>query len=268
MNAFRPKLLCIRARNLTNSEVDLKQLAGQSSEKSLDEQRAYLAAQLRLALDDCHSLGLSDATRTILRVSEVVESGRFDASRLAGEARRANDALMDDIEKRKYLHVPPELCKYLDHEQLFGELVYRKFTAARADIKEAGNCLAVGCSTAAVFHLMRVAEHGLRAIAKKLRVVMTHKGQPHPVEYADWDKVITGIKNKLASLRTMSHGQARQNNLEFYSDLADQCDYMRDMWRNTISHTRRPFNVPEAQGVLQRVEGFMVKLATGVRKAR
>jgi hypothetical protein len=111
--------------------------------------------------------------------------------------------------------------------------------------------------TASVFHLMRAAEFGLRALARKLRVKITHKGKNCPIEYGDWEKVITEIKNKIASSRTLPAGSKRQAKLEFYSDAADHCVFMKDIWRNNVSHTRRTYSDPEALAVLSRVKGFM-----------
>jgi hypothetical protein len=181
---------------------------------------------------------------------------------------RAHDALLDDMDKRKYVYVDLAFVDYLDTQALYGPVVWKKFPRARRDITEAGNCLALGSSTAAVFHAMRVAEHGLRALAKKLGAKTKHTGAVQPIEYADWDTVITAIKNRIASLRPLSRGPIKTRNLEFYSDMAEQCEYMKDIWRNTISHTRRPYNVGEAVGVLKRVEDLMKRLATDLRRMR
>jgi hypothetical protein len=37
---------------------------------------------------------------------------------------------------------------------------------------------------------------------------------------------------------------------------------MKDIWRNTIAHTRRPYSGPEAIAVTDRVKAFMVRLAS------
>src|SRR5580704_15527436 len=50
----------------------------------------------------------------------------------------------------------------------FGEDILKKFDPARDDIEEAGKCLAYGRGTGCVFHLMRVMEVGLRALAASL----------------------------------------------------------------------------------------------------
>jgi hypothetical protein len=80
----------------------------------------------------------------------------------------------------KFAHIAPNVQDYFEQEQLFGGVIYELFPEARNDIRNAGNCLAASLPDAAVFHLMRVAEHGLRALARKIKVGITHKGKPTP----------------------------------------------------------------------------------------
>lgn len=149
----------------------------------------------------------------------------------------------------------------LIYEDLFGSEVHESFLEANEDIGAAGHGIACGLHTASVFHSMRVAEFGLRRIAARLKVrIRDHKGYM-PVEYGTWDKVITACKNKITKIRQRPVGPKRQEELEFYSDAADHCLFMKDIWRNNISHTRQPYNQPEALAVLERVKGFMTFLA-------
>jgi hypothetical protein len=139
--------------------------------------------------------------------------------------------------------------------------VWATFPSSKADTEAATDCYALEQHTASVFHLMRVAEFGLRALAKKLRVKITHKGKACPVEYGDWGKVITEIKSKITLAHALPAGPKRQTKLEFYSDAADHCTFMKDIWRNNVSHTRKVYNESEALAVLSRVKGFMAFLA-------
>jgi hypothetical protein len=85
------------------------------------------------------------------------------------------EAIEKELAQRKLVFIPPNLVEYLEQEKLFGDAVYENFPSARGDIRDAGNCLAAGLNTAAVFHLMRVVELGLRALAKKLHVKKVKK---------------------------------------------------------------------------------------------
>jgi hypothetical protein len=243
MNTVRAKVLCVRAHNFAAVKDNFYQLTGAKPFKSPAAAREQFLVDLRHAIEECGDLGLVDAALTLTRIKAAVARQAMDASRLQGEAEHAYNAYVDGINKLKYIFIPEPLCGLVDQDKLFGEAVWKKFPKSRDDVRDAGNCLAIGCGTAAVFHLMRVSEHGMRALARRLRVRLSHSKANHPLEYADCNKVITGIKSKIAGLRALSPGPKKQRQIEFYSDLADQCEYIKDAWRNTVSHSRKPFSL-------------------------
>ncbi len=126
---------------------------------------------------------------------------------------------------------------------------------------EAANCYAAGRWTASVFHSMRVAEYGLRRLAKRLKIKISSKGKNCPLEYGDWNDVITAIRNKITEIRKLPRGPRRENEIKFYSSTADHCEYIRDIYRNEVSHTRRRYSKPESLSVLQRVRELVQPLA-------
>lgn len=174
--------------------------------------------------------------------------------------------IQTDFKKRVFIRVGKGMSDFVDKGIVLGRDVAVAFPLAVPDITEAGNCLAVECNTAAVFHLMRVSEYGLRSLAKTLRVRLTHKGKIQPIEFADWNKIITECKNKIAKSRTLSPGPKRQGQLNRLSEAADHCEYMKDIWRNDLSHARKPYSHHDAMGVFERVRSFMIFLASGQNK--
>jgi len=165
----------------------------------------------------------------------------------------------------KFVSIPKDLSSYFEQSHLMGDSVHNAFTHAHDDIKSAGNCLAVGLNTAAVFHLMRVAEYGLRALAKRVKVKLIDHGKPQPIEYATWNKVLDGIRIQITASHKLPKTASRERKLQFYSDMAEHCTYLRDLFRNEISHTRKTYNYGEAVGAKQRVQSFMEKLAEGLK---
>jgi len=167
----------------------------------------------------------------------------------------------NELRKRLFMFIPMVDATFLNKEAMFGPEVAEKISEANTDIQSAGNCYGTGNYTASVFHLMRVAEFGLRRIGRKLKVSLRHKRKPITIEYAVWDQVITACNNKIGKIRQGRVGKKRERLLSLYSDAAQHCLFMKDIWRNNISHTRQPYNQPEALAVMARVKDFMRFLA-------
>jgi hypothetical protein len=183
---------------------------------------------------------------------------------IASAVNDVRHCINNELRNRKFMYMPEAEAKYYDQNDLFGEDVDQAFPVAQLDIRSVGNCIACGLFTASVFHSMRVAEFGLRRIAAKLRVrIKDHKGYV-PVEYGTWDKVAKACKGKIDKIRQRPIGPKREAELELYSDAADHCLFMKDIWRNNVSHNRKPYNEPESLAVLERVKDFMKFLAANV----
>jgi hypothetical protein len=169
-----------------------------------------------------------------------------------------------DLEKRMFAFIEPH------HAELFWAIektwqeVLAKLPDSGKDIEDAHVTYMAEVYTSTVFHMMRVAEHGLRALAKKLRIsrALKHKGHNIPIDHAEWQQVITEIKNKLGVIQQKPRGPKRTAELELLSDAADHCTFMKDIWRNSVSHTRKPYGEPEARAAIDRVRGFMQFVAT------
>lgn len=171
-------------------------------------------------------------------------------------------SLRVELEQHHFLYIPSSRAKYLRKSSLFGPSVHKSFPEAREDIKSAGTAFAVELYAACIFHLMRVAEYGLRELGRKLKVQLTDKSKGVPLEYSDWNKVISGVRLNLNAARSLPQGAKKQRNLEMYSRAADHCEYMKDIWRNSISHARGSHSQPDALQAMEHVKGFMQLLAS------
>jgi len=165
-------------------------------------------------------------------------------------------AIEADLEKHLFVAVHPDKAKLVQQSDAWKPIL-QIVSGAAPDVEEALYCYALERNTAAVFHFMRAAEYGLRHLARKMRVTLTHRGHRQQIEFADWQKVITAIKNKITNALVTPPGPKRQAKLEMLSDAADHCLYMKDIWRNSISHARKPYKASEALSVLERVRDFM-----------
>jgi hypothetical protein len=185
------------------------------------------------------------------------ESRTWTAESLMDVLTDLNGDIHRELEKYKFFKVRLGGEQYLESEYLFGSEVFEKFKTARKDIKHAGTCFALELFTASVFHLMRIAEHGLRTLARRLRVTVADNHKPIPLEYADWNKVITGIDNKIKDVRKNQSGTKRDAGLNYYSDALERRSAMKELYRNPVSHARRTYTAGSASDAMERVRNFM-----------
>lgn len=173
------------------------------------------------------------------------------------------EGIHHNLDHRMFMYVPAKDSSYWDNVRLFGDDFLVVFPVdAVMEMCEIGNCFVASRGAACVFHCMRVAEYGLRQLAQLVRVKLSDNGKPVPVEFATWDKVIQGVRAKITETRRLAHGRRKERTLRFYSDAADHCEYMKDIWRNEIAHARRrSYTRDETLGVIVRVRDFAQLLA-------
>lgn len=166
-----------------------------------------------------------------------------------------------EIDSRKMAFIQESKTHYFEQDALFGEDVRKAFPDPKThqEIKEAGNCLAFDLNTAAVFHLMRVAEFGLRAFARKLSVPISDEDLP----YQEWHDVLTAIRHAIRNITEAPPGSRkdRAEVRECYNGIMQEIEGFKDVWRNSVMHTRGSYSAPEAMGVYLRVRDFMQRLA-------
>jgi hypothetical protein len=156
------------------------------------------------------------------------------------------------------LIIDTECGKLVDHPGLFGESVKKAFPSAAEDIRAAGNCLAAECNTAAVFHLMRVAEIGLRSLAHDRRVKLPRK---EPLELAAWETVIRDLEKAEDAIRQYPKSPAQQAQYAFHRKAMKQIACFRDVFRNQLMHVREHFGPDHATAIFEAVREFMQTLA-------
>jgi hypothetical protein len=219
---------------------------------------------LQQAFDDCRDQGVlsADLKRSLATAISRLRLRKYTSKSLAMALHDLEWQLNRRLNAVNFALIPEEVTSYFEQDQLFGEVVYNAFPEARADIKDAGNCIAAELYTASVFHLMRAAELGLRRLARKLKAKVKYDGKPQPLEYAVWDRIITACHNKIKEARAISPGGKREEALRRYSDIADHCLFMKDIWRNNTAHARRAYSQHEAIAAYKRVHDFYLSIVS------
>jgi len=158
----------------------------------------------------------------------------------------------DECQDQLYIQIPPESAAlYQPAQPLFGEEVERVFPMAIDDIAEAGKCLAIGQGTAAVFHLMRVMEAGLKGLANEL-------GVPYA---PSWESYISQLEKILNSKNYSNLTDLQKAKRPFYHDALGDLSAIKLVWRNPTMHIVKSYDVNQAKMIFGAVGSFMKHLA-------
>jgi len=185
-----------------------------------------------------------------------------DASGLMREMlRRVHHELCD----REFLYVPAHLAgHYNETYKLWGDVPLR-FPKCRPDIDEAEYCFALSRPTATVFHLMRIAEIGLRVLAWDRRVILRGKAGKvlrMPIDLVTWDKILVGLEKAETAIEDFRKTPAREAQLAFYHGAMIEVRAFKNLYRNRVMHTRDSYKMHQAESAMNHVRDFMTTLAT------
>ena len=201
----------------------------------------------------------------------------LNVSGLRVYAQTVKDAVVRYAFYGKFLYIQKDRGGMVDQPTLLGAAVSQAFPKAVPDIRDAGNCLAAECNTAAVFHLMRVVEWGLRYLGGSFKLTylkQTSKGgkiKLSPLPWSQWEDILNQIQIKIdQKLIATKKGSAKQRDQEFYYPILQDISGVRDAWRNHVMHTRSEYDRKQAEEILGHVTRIMSKLATraGVKKPK
>lgn len=178
------------------------------------------------------------------------------------------------LDKRLFLRVADDRVRFVAHMrgneahggtgEVFGYPTLGAFPSSERDIDEAGNCLAAECNTAAVFHLMRVAEVGLRALANDRNAPF----KSQPIEQQQWGTILAFLDGevkrlRLADAKNWKNPGMKDVQVRFYGEVVAELRAFNEAWRRHISHAREDgtYDRDYAKSVFTHVKAFMQKLA-------
>jgi len=144
----------------------------------------------------------------------------------------------------RVIHVGDELLRF--------EPVYDAFPSIVYDLENAGNCFAIGCFTACVYHLMRVCELGLVSLAQALDI---------EAGIASWEKLLRRIREVIEE-KDANHPPEWEKDRQFYSEVAVLMLNIKNAWRNPASHIRQAYDEPRARRIFNGVESLMGHLGS------
>jgi predicted RNA-binding protein with RPS1 domain len=246
-----------RFRALESSlQKEMEKRGARAYLKADGEQSIYSPQDIEDLIDDIPSILVSDSVQRLgIEATDTITGGVLQEIYFLIRALR--EGVEAEAESRLFLYVPSNNEVYLRNRALFGDAVNDVFSGAASDIENAGTCYALEVYTACVFHLMRVVEQGLRALAETLSIGF---------EVESWGRVIDQIEAAIKAIDQEPKSPDKIEKQLFYSEAAAQFRYFKNAWRNHAMHAKQTYDEDQAKKIMANVREFMVYLATTLPK--
>lgn len=208
---------------------------------------------VRVMIDDIRDALLDiDLQFSILLLDRTIRSlNSGGLPNLASFVNELSRRIEDELKSAIVLQIPRERSKYYGEKQLFGSEVSAKFPSVFDDLEEAANCMAVARYTAAVFHVMRVLEVGLQALASKLSISLAKD--------RNWQDILNAVQGAMKVLPRTT--RAEKDFLAKCSAVHAHLQSVKDAWRNDVMHPRASYSEQQAVDVIENSRALMVKIA-------
>lgn len=215
-----------------------------------------IGGELGVLQRHCTALGLSSTLAQIERVKEMVNEQHALAhspQAMADAIMEVSTRLIDELESRKFYAVTAERNSYVSGNQ-FSASVGERFPDAIPDMDEAARCFAFERPTACIFHLMRVTEVGINAIADLLGMK-----DHNPT----WEPIIRKID---AELKADYKERKFKGNQDFLANASTHLHAVKVAWRNKTMHVEKINTMEHAKEIYAATCGLMRYLSEHLPK--
>jgi hypothetical protein len=185
----------------------------------------------------------------------------FTYGALAIELKPLLEAFEADLQKEYFYHYRRDKAVMLMMVQGEWADALKAFPSIGSEIDAGVDCYALGHNVACVFHIMRAAEIGMRALAREREVSFAK----YPIEWAEWENIIDQIEGKArAATTSMGRGPIRDAARAFYAGAIAHLRALKES-RNRVMHTRGPpLDELDAQRAMNQVRDFMNGLSVKI----
>jgi len=226
-----------------------------SKGQTTQEDRRAAIWGLMAAKNMCEEIGLQVCCK------HVDELSAKEDSLLAADIKALQENIERELSCHFFVGVPAGRIEAFTKGLKGWENIAKEFPAATEDIEEMSKCFALCRYSAAVFHSLLVAEHGLVRLGQKIGVTDPKEG---------WD----ASTRKLAQIVTAGHDKnATALDFAFLEQLSAAVQAMKFAWRNKVNHaTGKPLvmggGFPEyvAEDIISATRNFMRQIAEGLHE--
>jgi hypothetical protein len=209
---------------------------------------------LKFVTDTCRRMSLQGAENRLERITVLMRTGTNYAA-LHTALKVLRESIEDDVKYERFYHYPKEAGNLSLRTDADWNKTLLAFPSKDMyfEIHSGMDCMALQHPTSAIFHFMRVAEFGLRALAKERRV----KLPKHPIEWATWQDLIREIDNQVKKFANTARGSKKDDALGFYSGAIAHFTGFKDQYRNSVMHVRKAYLQADAEMAMRQVRDFM-----------
>ena len=221
--------------------------------------RDRLINQLTRLKENCGDYGLVSTHDLVAWVVNDYTVRPHTLGELKSTVESITVVFRQELARHFFAHIDLEKAKYMKSWEVFvsdppyGHGAAGAFPSSRRDMLHAGCCFACGFDDACVYHLMRVLEKGLGALAAVFS---------EPFKYENWHNVIERLESRIRKIDS-SLGPDWKTQQQFYSEVACAFMFLKDAWRNHVMHGREDFDSVRAKNIYDHVCVFMRQLAEG-----
>ncbi len=239
--------------NLVTPQVSIK-----------DEDLKIILAHLKQLRGDSEFLGFTVTTDLLKWAIDDYESKPHTYGQARSSIEHISAVYQQELSREFFVYIEPEKAKFMRsfdtavEDPAYGVEALNAFPQSVRDMHLAGNCYGCGYNDACVFHLVRVLEYGLAAMATVFSEPFTHE---------NWHNIIERLESKIRKIDSSTFGADWRDKQKFYSEAACEFMFFKDAWRNHVMHGRDSYDDGRAQNIYSHACAFMRHLARGGLRA-
>ena len=224
-----------------------------------EEAREMVLSSLEAFIRSCYALSANNSVAKAQRVRKRIIDRECTYKELRMAIIDMRDRFRDELESVKLFGMNERESVFFDSSP--SERVAEAFPSACFDLEEAGKCMALNRSTAAVLHLMRALEHPLQAMAKAVDEI--------PKE--NWNTILNDIEKKVRGKddegKRTEYWRGRKRSNPFSPNAATHFFHVKNAWRNHCSHAvKLKYTEEDARNIYISVASFFEHLSARLRE--
>lgn len=234
ITAYRLQRYIIDLRAAGNNEMEAIHLSERLKDLKIER------ANIQRLLDVFRLRDMPGVVTQISRFYDPVDT--LVVTKLLAQAEELESALRQELSRVSAVVLRTDLTEV---RLRLKETCHSQLENAIPDAEQASNCYGIGNWDGCVFHLARVAEHGLRKLAERLKVSFALDGS---LELKTWGAVIKKMEIIVQELKSQTVPEK-----EFKAACLDALAQLRAIqhtWRDVVFHSRNPsISEMEIQGL-------------------